>query len=52
MLETPDFPSFPINTTSIRYLCQNGWMEVPRISKENIWDRSKADLFAKVVAMI
>lgn len=52
VLETPDFPSFPINASSICYLCRNGWTEAPKISRENIWDRSKADLFAKGVALV
>jgi squalene monooxygenase len=47
VLETPGFPRFPVNATSIYYLCSNKWIEPPTISKENIWDRSKADLLAK-----
>jgi squalene monooxygenase len=36
VLQTPDFPAFPINATSIHY----------------IWDRSKADHFAKGFAFL
>jgi squalene monooxygenase len=50
VLETPGFPKFPINATSIFYLCSEKRIEVPPITKENIWDRSKADFLAKGVA--
>ncbi|KAK0611442.1 hypothetical protein B0T14DRAFT_328398 [Immersiella caudata] len=50
VLETPGFPKFPINATSIYYLCSNRWIEPPPITKEDIWDRSKADLLAKGLA--
>ncbi|KAK0649316.1 hypothetical protein B0T16DRAFT_129200 [Cercophora newfieldiana] len=50
VLETPGFPKFPINATSIHYLCCQKRIDVPTITKENIWDRSKADLLAKCFA--
>jgi squalene monooxygenase len=52
VLQTPDFPPFPINSTSIHYLCSQKRIELPDISRDNIWDRSKADHFAKCVALI
>lgn len=47
ILETGDCPAFPINAKSIFYLRSTGWIDSPTITRENIWDRSKADLFAK-----
>lgn len=52
LLSAPGFPPFPINATSIHYLCSHDWMKVPNISEDDIWDRSKADKFAKGVAFI
>ncbi|KAK4119769.1 hypothetical protein N657DRAFT_684232 [Parathielavia appendiculata] len=51
-LQTPDSPSFPINATSIHYLCSHKRIEVPNITRDNIWDRSKADHFAKRLAFL
>lgn len=50
VLETPSFPPFPINATSIFYLVSRGRLRLPKLTEKNIWDRSKADLFAKLVA--
>jgi squalene monooxygenase len=52
ILETPDCPPFPINAKSIHYLSSTGWIKSPTITRENIWDRSKADLFAKGFALV
>lgn len=52
ILETRDCPAFPINAKSIFYLRSMGWIESPTITRENIWDRSKADLFAKGFAAV
>ncbi|KAF1991262.1 hypothetical protein K402DRAFT_389433 [Aulographum hederae CBS 113979] len=52
ILEAPDFPKFPINATSIHYLCCNGRIDPPSITRESIWDRSKADRFAKGAALV
>ena len=50
ILETPGFPRFPINATSVYYLCSVKRIEPPSITEENIWDRSKADFLAKAFA--
>jgi squalene monooxygenase len=52
VLQTPDFPTFPINATSIHYLCSRKRIDVPEITRDNIWDRSKADHFAKGFAFL
>lgn len=41
---------FPINATQLSYLVASGHLETPRITKKEIWDKSKADKFAKLVA--
>lgn len=51
VLHTKDCPPFPINALSVHYLIRNGWIDPPTITRENIWDRSKADLFAKGFAL-
>ncbi len=52
VLQTSDFPMFPINAASIHYLCAKGRIEPPTITMRDIWDRSKADRFAKGVALL
>ncbi|SPO04193.1 uncharacterized protein DNG_06876 [Cephalotrichum gorgonifer] len=52
MLAAPDFPAFPINATSVHYLCKEKLIKKPSITREEIWDRSKADRFAKGLAFL
>jgi hypothetical protein len=51
-LESSDYPAFPITAASIRYLVKEGYLEYPSITREEIWDKSKADKFAKGFALI
>ncbi|RYP68415.1 hypothetical protein DL771_006679 [Monosporascus sp. 5C6A] len=51
ILRTPNFPDFPVNAMSMHYLCSKGYISFPEITRSDIWDRSKADLFAKGVAL-
>jgi hypothetical protein len=41
---------FPINARQLHDLVQEGVIALPRLSAEEIWDRSKADKFAKIFA--
>ncbi|KAH8892410.1 hypothetical protein GQ53DRAFT_861664 [Thozetella sp. PMI_491] len=52
LLSSPDYPPFPVNSKSIYYLYKNGWITLPDISQEDIWDRSKSDIFTKVFALM
>ncbi|CAG9983083.1 unnamed protein product [Clonostachys byssicola] len=52
VLSTPDFPPFPINATSLHYLIRTKRIDMPDITKCQIWDRSKADRLAKAAAFI
>ena len=49
-LQPKESRPFPINATQLSYLVASGHMELPRITKKEIWDKSKADKFAKIVA--
>lgn len=48
----PPFPPFPINSRAIAYLVERGHLQIPSITREHIEDKSKADKFAKVFAVI
>lgn len=48
----PDLEPFPINSRALYYLVRKKYIEAPEISKDEIWDRSKNDHFAKWVALI
>ncbi|KAM7198907.1 hypothetical protein V8F20_005974 [Naviculisporaceae sp. PSN 640] len=56
VLETPDYNGedgrFPITADSVHYLVSRGYMPIPTITKEEIWDKSKADVFAKGLALL
>ena len=41
---------FPVTAKQIHYLVRNKYMQMPTITKEEIWDKSKADKFAKTIA--
>lgn len=46
-LQCPDCKPFPVNAKSVQYLVSNGYIEMPEITADEIWDKSKADSFAK-----
>ncbi|KAK7416431.1 Squalene epoxidase [Neonectria punicea] len=52
VLATPGFPPFPINATSVYYLVRTNRIAMPDITRNQIWDRSKADRFAKGLAFL
>ena len=49
-LKPKDSKPFPINAAQLSYLVADGYMQLPPITKEEIWDKSKADEFAKIFA--
>lgn len=51
-LESSDYPAFPITAASVYYLVKENYIPCPSITKEQIWDKSKADQFAKGLALI
>ena len=52
MLQTPDAGAFPVTAKQIHYLVKNGYQPLPTITKEEIWDKSKADILAKGIASV
>ncbi|KAL9116693.1 MAG: hypothetical protein Q9187_006782 [Circinaria calcarea] len=52
LLCTPDAGSFPITARQLKYLIRRGYLSLPDISKEEIWDKSKADKVAKILAIL
>lgn len=52
LLEGPDYPAFPVNAHQIGYLLKHEYIESPQIDSQVIWDKNKADGFARLVASI
>lgn len=49
-IQPRDSQSFPINAAQLSYLLAEGYISVPSLTKDEIWDKSKADSFAKIMA--
>ena len=49
VLQTPDFPPFPIDAKQTHYLVDKGHIRHPRVTKKDIADRDKVDLLLRVV---
>jgi hypothetical protein len=45
----PDFPPFRINSRHIRWLAHRNYIEIPDVSEEELWDKSKQDTTAKAI---
>lgn len=43
---------FPINAASMHYLVNKGYIRLPDITRDEVWDKSKADVFAKGLAIL
>ena len=52
MLRCPDFPSFPVNSEQLAYLIERDHLRYPDVDQEMIWDRNKADGFARLVTTV
>ena len=52
ILATPDFVPFPVTARQLQYLIKRTYVTIPTITRDEIWDKSKADSFAKVVASL
>jgi hypothetical protein len=52
MLECPDYTPFPVDAHQIYYLVANDFMVFPEIEKKAIWDKNKADGFARLLTSI
>ncbi|KAI0203413.1 hypothetical protein F4808DRAFT_449344 [Astrocystis sublimbata] len=52
LLQPPNEPSFPISAQQIHFLVSRNYIPLPRITREEIRDRSKSDWFAKGFALV
>lgn len=44
--------AFPVTAKQVWYLVQSNYMQIPSITKKEIWDKSKADRLAKTIASV
>lgn len=44
--------AFPVTAKQVWYLVQSNYMQIPSITKKEIWDKSKADRLAKAIASV
>ena len=52
MLDSPDYPRFPVNAHQVRYLVEHGFVEYPSIHRDTIQDKNKADAFVRILTSI
>ncbi|KAH0537651.1 hypothetical protein FGG08_005564 [Glutinoglossum americanum] len=52
MLESPDVPPFPVDGEQLAYLIERKYLQYPIVHEETIWDRNKADGFARLVTSV
>jgi hypothetical protein len=52
LLQPPDFPPFPVDGQQLLYLIQNNYIPYPNVDGETIWDKNKADGFARAITLI
>ena len=52
LLQTPEFPAFPIDTQQLIYLIEHGYLQVPCIRDQDIADKNKADGLARTLALV
>lgn len=51
LLECPDFPAFPIDGFQLAWLVKNDYLYYPEVSRKEIWDKNKADGFARAMTI-
>jgi hypothetical protein len=49
VLHTEDGVTFPVNAMQLHWLVEHGYVEFPKITKRELWDKSKQDTFTKVI---
>ncbi|KAI9866389.1 MAG: hypothetical protein M1813_001511 [Trichoglossum hirsutum] len=52
MLESPDFPTFPIDGQQLCYLVEQKYLPFPDVTEKTIWDKNKADGFARAITIV
>ena len=51
-LVCPNFTPFPIDAQQVFYLVQNDHLDYPDVSAKMIWDKNKADGFARALTLV
>ena len=51
-LKCPGFPAFPVDSHQLVYLVEHNHIEYPEIEAKAIWDRNKADTFARMLTLV
>ena len=52
VLQSPDVPLFPVDGEQLAYLVKKRYLSYPDVDEETIWDRNKADGFARLVTSV
>jgi hypothetical protein len=52
LLKAPDFPGFPVDGQQLLYLIENDYIPYPNVDNDTIWDKNKADGFARAITLI
>ena len=45
-------PPFPVNSKQLHYLVRQGYIEKPKITEREVWDKSKQDGFQKTLTLL
>ncbi|KAL2192790.1 hypothetical protein P885DRAFT_46889 [Corynascus similis CBS 632.67] len=51
VLDSPDYPRFPVNAEQLHYLVKHGYVDFPDITKADIKDLSKTDSLSKIIVL-
>ena len=51
ILHTPDFVQFPLNAKQLHYMVTRGYLDLPRITKEEIDDKNKLDVILRTITL-
>lgn len=52
MLDSPDFRPFPIDAQQLFWMVENHHLEYPDVHETTIWDKNKADGFARALTLV
>jgi hypothetical protein len=52
ILQSPDFPPFPVDGQQLLYLIQHDYIPYPDVDVETLWDKNKADGFARAITLV
>ncbi len=52
LLQTPDFPAFPVDSQQLAYLVERQYLAMPHLSHTEIADKNKTDGFSRFLAVL